>query len=292
MTVGMAAGQRVFAASEGIEVLVEEEAAGQLAVTRIAGAQPGEEQILRHGVGLVPHVAGEVLAGEDGRFLVRHGFGRQVRQDNIGGAGEDVESRGVMRENMRVGEADGEFVVDVTGEAVILIELTEGLESCRVAANHAVDLGVGGGVARDGVHPGQRGDPLPEGARGRETIGGVPATELVAGRGQPLAKAKRAQQTVVTEVEQHLLALLELLLGRAGVEIDLRVMHLVEQRRAEGRRCRAGRCRRGGGESGRGHAAGADGRRCRRTPPQDVAPRAALARFFHGSDSIASGPRI
>src|SRR5208337_115815 len=162
-------------------------------------------------------------------------FGRQVRQDDIGGAREHVESRGVMRENVRVRKTYRQLVVDVTWETVILIELADGLEGCRVAANHAVDLGVDGGVALDGVHPRQRRDPLPEGARGRETIGGVPAAEFVAGGGQPLAEAKRAEETVVTEVEQHLAALLELLLGRAGVEIDLRVMHLVEQRRAEGR---------------------------------------------------------
>jgi hypothetical protein len=73
----------------------------------------------------------------------------------------------------------------------------------------------------------------PKGRR-REAIGGVPAAEFVTGRGQPLAEAKRAQQTVIIEVEQDLLALLELPLRRAGIEIDLRVMHLVKQRGAEG----------------------------------------------------------
>ena len=53
MTVGVAARQRVFAARERIEILVEDEALRQIAVAWVAGALPGQELVFRHGVGLV-----------------------------------------------------------------------------------------------------------------------------------------------------------------------------------------------------------------------------------------------
>ena len=78
----------------------------------------------------------------------------------------------------------------------------------------------------------------PKGHAAAKSIGGVPAAELVAGSGQPLAEAKWAQQAVFTQIEQYVLALLKLLLGQSRIEIDLRILHLVEQGGAEGRRRR------------------------------------------------------
>ena len=97
MAVGVAAGQHVFAAREGIEIFVEEEALRQIEVPLIAGSRPCKELILRHGVALVPAVAREVLMIARAGLPMRLRFGRKEGRDHFGGAGQTSSAAGSVR---------------------------------------------------------------------------------------------------------------------------------------------------------------------------------------------------
>jgi hypothetical protein len=225
----------------------------------------GEVEVFGEGVGLVPG-PGDVFVGAGGHLLAVEGLGGEERKDGVGGSIENGESLGIVGELMRVDKAAVGLVEGVGGDAVVLVELLA--DGGGEAGDEALDLGLSGLVAGDGVGARESGDPLAEGVAGdvaghvfgwvEEAGGGVPAAEVFAGGGLAGELAEGLEDAVFVEVEEEGVVLLELDEHGAVEELHFFVVELGERRGGRcgcGRRGECGCVAEDGGAGGEGGAA-------------------------------------
>src|SRR5262249_48762631 len=130
VTIGVLAGQCIMVFSKGVVVLVIEEALAQVAISCVATATIGEDEILRQGIGLVPRVRdGLVRAGF--LFGPAEGLFGKVGKDGVGGAFQHGQGIGISSKFMSVDQAAAGLVECISGKTIVDIELPRGLHSLR-----------------------------------------------------------------------------------------------------------------------------------------------------------------
>ena len=124
IAVGVAAGEHVLIARERIEPgLVVEILQAEIVVAPAGAALRGEEQVFRHGVGLVPGPGDVVLVVHAPGNAMLDGMAGQMRERSVGGVFEDRERLRVVDIGMRIEQAEQQLVVGVGREAILDVEV-------------------------------------------------------------------------------------------------------------------------------------------------------------------------
>ena len=123
MAVRVLARQDILPSREGVPIpVVGKVLDGKVFVARAGSALPGKEQVLGKGVRLVP-AKGLVSVGARVLFVARQGPGRQVRHHRIQRRIEHFQRLRICGKLMSIDQADGDLVVGVGREAVVIPEV-------------------------------------------------------------------------------------------------------------------------------------------------------------------------
>src|SRR5881296_3624950 len=149
-----------------------------------------------------------------------------MRQDRFGGPLEDFEGVGIRGKFMSVDEPTAGFVEGVTGQAIVDVELSGGLDGLAKSAHEAVDLGLRFFRSGHGVSASQAGNVLTKRMPGDECVKIVffvevvsiviPAAHVGAWSRHSLALAEGLEQAIFVEIKEQFVILIELRAERTG----------------------------------------------------------------------------